>query len=48
MIQDRLNSLLFLFIEQELISPVNIDSVIDKFKNVISAERKLTLKYYEY
>jgi len=43
MTQDRLNALLFLFVEQELNSSGNIDSVIDEFKNVIPVERRLVL-----
>lgn len=34
MTQERLNALLFLFIEQELTCNVNIEVVIDEFKNV--------------
>jgi len=43
MIQDRLNVLLFLSVEQELTSSVNIDSVIDELKNLIPVERRLVL-----
>ncbi|KAL4113589.1 hypothetical protein QTP88_017193 [Uroleucon formosanum] len=43
MTQDRLNALLFLFVEQELTSSVNIESVIDEFKNLLSIERRLVL-----
>lgn len=41
--QDKLNALLFLFFEQDLTSSVNIDSVIDEFKNLIPVERRLVL-----
>jgi len=34
MAQEKLNALLFLFIEQEYVSNVNVESVIDDFKNV--------------
>lgn len=37
--QERLNALLFLFIEQELTSNVNIEDVIDDFKNVPTKRR---------
>jgi len=32
MSQDRLNSLLLMFTEQEITSSINIDTVIDEFK----------------
>jgi len=35
----RLNALLFLFIEQEYVSNINVESVIDDFKNVPSKRR---------
>lgn len=40
MAQERLNALLFLFIEQEYVTNVNVESVIDDFKNVLT-KRKL-------
>jgi len=43
MSKDRLNVLLFLFVEQELTFSVNIDSVIDEFKNFIPTELRLVL-----
>jgi len=42
MAQEWLNVLLFLFIEQEYVSNVNVESVIDDFKNV-PTKRKLLL-----
>jgi len=39
MTQERLNALLFLFIEQEYVSNINVESVIDDFKNVPSKRR---------
>jgi len=46
MTQDRLNALLFLFVEQELTSSVNVDSVIDELKNLIPVQRRLALQVY--
>lgn len=40
--QERLNALLFLFIEQKLVSDIDIDTIIDEFKNY-SQKRRLTL-----
>jgi hypothetical protein len=34
MTQEKLNALLFLFIEQDYVSIINVASVIDDFKNV--------------
>ncbi|KAL4153862.1 hypothetical protein QTP88_001695 [Uroleucon formosanum] len=42
MAQERLNALLFLFIEQEYVCNVNVESVIDDFKNV-PTKRRLVL-----
>lgn len=42
MAQERLNALLFLFIEQELLSNINVETVIDDFKNV-PTKRRLVL-----
>ncbi|XP_025192695.1 zinc finger MYM-type protein 1-like [Melanaphis sacchari] len=42
MAQERLNALLFLFIEQEYVCDVNVESVIDDFKNV-PTKRRLAL-----
>lgn len=39
MAQERLNALLFLFIEQEYVCNVNVESVIDDFKNVPTKRR---------
>ncbi|XP_060863377.1 zinc finger MYM-type protein 1-like [Metopolophium dirhodum] len=39
MTQERLNALLFLFIEQEYVSNINIESVIDDFQNVPTKRR---------
>ncbi|XP_060846280.1 zinc finger MYM-type protein 1-like [Rhopalosiphum padi] len=41
--QDRLNSLLTIFIEQELASGINIDDVIDTFKNLTPVDRRMEL-----
>jgi len=43
MSQDRLNSLLFLFVEQKMTANVYIDEVIDKFKLMVPFDRKLVL-----
>lgn len=43
MSQDRLNALLFLFVEQKMTSNVNIDKVIDQFKLMVPNERRLVL-----
>lgn len=43
MSQDRLNSLLFLFVEQKMTANVNIDEVIDQFKVMVPNERRLVL-----
>jgi hypothetical protein len=40
--QERFNALLFLFIEHEYVSNINVESVIDDFKN-ISTKRRLVL-----
>jgi hypothetical protein len=42
MTQERLNALLFIFIEQDYVSNINAESVIDDFKNV-PTERRLIL-----
>lgn len=42
MTQKRLNALLILFIEQEFLSEINVEKVIDDFKNV-PIKRKLVL-----
>jgi len=39
MAQERLYALLFLFIEQGYVSNINVESVIDDFKNVPSKRR---------
>lgn len=41
--QGRLNSLLTIFIEQELASGINIDDVIDTFKNLTPVDRRMEL-----
>lgn len=38
-IQERLNALLFLFIEQEFVCDINVEIVIDDFKNVLTKRR---------
>lgn len=43
MSQDRLNSLLFLFVEQKMTANVNIDEVIDQFKLMVPNDRRLVL-----
>jgi len=42
MSQDKVNALLFLFVEQKLTS-VNIDCVIDELKNLIPVEHRLVV-----
>lgn len=41
--QERLNALLFLFVEQELTNNVNVNSVIDEFKHSFPIKRRLVL-----
>lgn len=44
MTQDRLNTLLLLFVDQGSTSSVNIHSVNDEFKNLLPVPRKLHYK----
>lgn len=41
--QERLNALLFLFVEQELTNSVDVNSVIDEFKHSFPIKRRLVL-----
>lgn len=41
--QERLNALLFLFVEQELTNNVDINDVIDEFKHLTQSDRRLVL-----
>lgn len=43
--QESANALLFLFTEQEFVSSINRESVIDDFKNVSSNRRNVVLRY---
>jgi len=42
-VQERLNALLFLFVEQELTNNVDINYVIDEFKHLTQSDRRLVL-----
>jgi len=41
--QERLDALLYLFIEQEVTNSVNYDEVIEEFKMLIGGQRRLVL-----
>ena len=41
--QERLDALLYLFIEQEVTNSVNYDEVIEEFKMLIDGQRRLVL-----
>jgi len=41
--QERLNALLFFFVEQELTNNVDINDVIDEFKHLTQSDRRLVL-----
>jgi hypothetical protein len=43
MTQERLNALMFLFIEQQMTKNINYDEVIEEFKVVIPTKRRLKL-----
>jgi hypothetical protein len=43
MTQEKLNALLFLFIEQDYVSIINVASVIDDFKNVPTKKKTFSL-----
>jgi len=43
MSQERLDALLFLFVEQELLNGVDFNDVIDEFKHLLPSNRRLIL-----
>jgi hypothetical protein len=43
MLQERLDSLMLIFIEQKMASEINIEDVIDEFKACVPIKRKLEL-----
>jgi len=43
MTQDRLDALMFLFIEQQMTTNINYDEVIEDFKVMILTKRRLEL-----
>ena len=43
MTQNRLEALLLMFVEQELLSELDYDNIIDEFKNIIPHNRRLIL-----
>jgi len=43
MSQERLESLLFLFVEQEMTKPVDFNSIIEEFKVLSPIQRRLSL-----
>jgi len=43
MLQERLDSLMLIFIEQKMASEINIEDVIDEFKACVSIKRRLEL-----
>lgn len=43
MMQERLDALIFLFIEQEMTKPINYDERIEEFKMMIPTKRQLEL-----
>jgi len=43
MVQERLNSLMLIAIEQEIAVHIDVDAVIDDFKNKVDYKRRMTL-----
>lgn len=48
MTEKRLEALLLMFVEQELLLRINNDNIIDEFKTIIPHNRRLILKYFQF